>query len=93
MLLTQCFILSLYIKYNENTFKQTSYTFFMQILNKDEYYLRRSELLNKINGGAIFIYPTDTIYGLGANALDQKAVTRIRDAKERPENPFSVIAP
>lgn len=37
--------------------------------------------------GCIIVYPTDTAYGLGANALDEKAIARIycikgRDAKK-----------
>ena len=35
------------------------------------------------NGGLVAL-PTETVYGLGANALDPEAVTRIFDAKQRP---------
>lgn len=35
------------------------------------------------NGGLVAL-PTETVYGLGANALDPKAVARIFDAKQRP---------
>ena len=65
----------------------------MQILNKDEFNLKKQELLVKIKQGSVFIYPTDTIYGLGANALNHDAVKKIREAKDRNEMPFSVIAP
>jgi L-threonylcarbamoyladenylate synthase len=65
----------------------------MEILNKDEYKLRKQEILFKIKNGAVFIYPTDTIYGIGSNALHSKSVDRIREAKERSTMPFSVIAP
>jgi len=48
----------------------------MQILNKDEYNLKKQEFLIKIKQGAVFIYPTDTIYGLGANALNHDAIKK-----------------
>lgn len=43
--------------------------------------LRAAELLRR--GGTV-AFPTETVYGLGANALDAAAVGRIFAAKERP---------
>ncbi len=43
--------------------------------------LRAAELLR---GGGTVAFPTETVYGLGANALDAAAVGRIFAAKERP---------
>ena len=40
-----------------------------------------AELLR--NGGTV-AFPTETVYGLGANALDQRAVQAIFEAKQRP---------
>lgn len=42
-----------------------------------------------IKGGGTVAFPTETVYGLGANALDARAVARIFKAKGRPgDNPL-----
>ncbi|HLD04707.1 MAG TPA: Sua5/YciO/YrdC/YwlC family protein [Candidatus Nanoarchaeia archaeon] len=41
----------------------------------------------------LFIYPTDTIYGLGCNAEDAELVESLRLVKEQFVRPLSVIAP
>ncbi len=47
---------------------------------------RAAELLR---GGSVVAFPTETVYGLGANGLDSQAVERIYEAKGRPkDNPF-----
>ena len=44
-----------------------------------------------IRAGALVAFPTETVYGLGANALDADAVGRIFEAKGRPgDNPLIV---
>ena len=35
-------------------------------------------------GGGVIVYPTETVYGLGANALDEQAVMRVFQTKKRP---------
>ncbi len=37
-----------------------------------------------IRGGGLVAFPTETVYGLGANALDETAVRKIFQVKERP---------
>ncbi|MFH1365128.1 MAG: L-threonylcarbamoyladenylate synthase [archaeon] len=41
----------------------------------------------------IFIYPTDTIYGIGCDAENKTLVKKIREIKNRDKGPFSIIAP
>jgi L-threonylcarbamoyladenylate synthase len=52
----------------------------------------RRKIIEKIKEGRIFIYPTDTIYGIGCDATNQKAVSAIKKVKKR-RTPMSVIAP
>lgn len=45
-----------------------------------------------IRKGGTIIYPTDTIYGIGASTLDQRAINKVYEIKKRPENkPLSVV--
>ena len=37
-----------------------------------------------LSAGGLVALPTETVYGLGANALDSAAVARIFEAKQRP---------
>jgi L-threonylcarbamoyladenylate synthase len=39
-----------------------------------------------LRAGGLVAFPTETVYGLGAHALDRHAVQRVFAAKERPEN-------
>ena len=39
-----------------------------------------------LKAGKLVVFPTETVYGLGAHALDAAAVQKIFDAKERPAN-------
>ena len=65
----------------------------MRVLTKVEFSIKKEQYKKKILEGALYIHPTDTIYGIGCNAADCMAVRRVREAKERPQMPFSVIAP
>ena len=56
-------------------------------IDKDEI-KKQAELLKQ---GKTVIFPTETVYGLGANALDENAVKKIYEAKGRPsDNPLIV---
>jgi L-threonylcarbamoyladenylate synthase len=44
---------------------------------------RAAEVLRR---GGLVAFPTETVYGLGANALDARAVARVFEAKGRPGN-------
>ncbi len=49
------------------------------------------EAARRIRRGLLVAFPTETVYGLGANALDPAAVLRIFEAKGRPaDNPLIV---
>src|SRR5947207_6309134 len=43
-----------------------------------------AEAAAAIRAGELVAFPTETVYGLGANALDGVAVARIFEAKDRP---------
>jgi len=42
------------------------------------------EAAERLRGGELVAFPTETVYGLGAHALDARAVERIFEAKGRP---------
>jgi L-threonylcarbamoyladenylate synthase len=44
---------------------------------------RAAECLRR---GGLVAFPTETVYGLGVNAFDRKAVLRLFAAKQRPAN-------
>ncbi len=63
----------------------------MKICTKEEI-ITHAGFFDAVMQGAIVVYPTDTIYGIGCNALNNDAITQIRKLKDR-TTPFSVIAP
>lgn len=64
----------------------------MQCLD-DTFLEHSAELVAGIRAGKIFIYPTDTIYGIGCDATNSAAVEKVRLLKERESKPFLIIAP
>ncbi len=63
----------------------------MIVINFDEYNVNHKTILKELPK-CVFVYPTDTIYGIGCNALDSKLVAKIRKLKQS-DHPFSVIVP
>ena len=58
-------------------------------INKDKEYIK--EASNIIKNGGTVVFPTETVYGLGADALNEQAVKKIFIAKGRPQdNPLIV---
>lgn len=50
-----------------------------------------SSVLELLEGGAVIVYPTDTLYGLGADACSKVAVAEIYRLKNRVDAPVSVL--
>lgn len=54
---------------------------------------REKKIVKAIKQGKIIIYPTDTVYGIGCDALNPDSVLKIRMIKQRDaDKPFSIIA-
>lgn len=47
--------------------------------------------VEELNNGGIILYPTDTIWGLGCDATNEKAVKRIYHLKKREESKSMII--
>lgn len=68
--------------------------FFMEILEIkneiDENKLK--EIAKGIRNGKLCLFPTETVYGIGSNGLDEKAVEKIYEAKKRNrKNPINLL--
>ena len=59
-------------------------------LNKD-YSVAIKEAVDILKMGGTIVYPTDTVYGLGCNALDEIAVRHIFDIKNRSSKPLPIL--
>ncbi len=66
---------------------------FMEIVSKQEFLKRKAFFIKEMQKGKVFIYPTDTIYGIGCDATNAKSIEKIRSIKKRDAKPFSVIVP
>ena len=52
--------------------------------------LNKKDIVKRIKQGEIFVFPTDTSYGLGCNALKPNSIESLRKISNVP---FSIIAP
>ena len=51
-----------------------------------------NEAIDVMAEGGVVLYPTDTVYGLGANIFDNKAVKRVFEIKQRSSlKPLSIL--
>jgi tRNA threonylcarbamoyl adenosine modification protein (Sua5/YciO/YrdC/YwlC family) len=64
----------------------------MLVIHKSKFLKNRKKSIELIRYGSVFIYPTDTLYGIGCDAKSTTLVNRIRQVKNA-DHPFSVIAP
>ncbi len=64
----------------------------MQIVSKEELENSRRRYI-RLMKSKVFIYPTDSIYGIGCDATNDSLVAKIRKLKKSTLQPFSVIAP
>ena len=55
----------------------------MKLIDKNYVESNKEEILKAIKDGKIFIYPTDTIYGIGCDATNENSVQKIREKVER----------
>ncbi|MFM9909749.1 MAG: L-threonylcarbamoyladenylate synthase [Chitinophagaceae bacterium] len=49
------------------------------------------ESLRVLKSGGIILYPTDTIWGIGCDATNEKAVEKIYSLKQRPEEKAMIV--
>lgn len=55
-------------------------------------YIKLKEPAEIIKNGGIVVFPTETVYGIGANGLDENAVKKLYNIKKRPLNkPISLL--
>lgn len=56
--------------------------------------IKKEDFENNINlfNNSIFVYPTDSIYGIGCDATNYDLIKKLREIKDRDTKPFSIIA-
>ncbi len=64
----------------------------METINKEEFLTFKRKYFKKM-AESLFIYPTDSIYGLGCDATNYDLVQKLRSVKKNNLQPLSIIAP
>ena len=55
-------------------------------------YTKLKEVATAIKNGQVVVFPTETVYGIGTNGLDEKAIEKLYKLKKRPKNkPISLL--
>lgn len=66
----------------------------MKIITRENLLDNLDFYIKEIVSGKVFVFPTDTIYGIGCDATNSNSIKRIKKAKQREFNkPISFIAP
>jgi len=61
-------------------------------LKEDKDYTKLKEPAEILKSGKIVVFPTETVYGIGVNALNENAVKRLYEIKQRPKDkPISLL--
>lgn len=61
-------------------------------LEKNPQYINLKEPAQIIQEGGIVIFPTETVYGIGVNGLNETAIKKLYEVKQRPINkPISLL--
>lgn len=64
---------------------------YLNLANETDY-TKLKEAARIINNGGIVVFPTETVYGIGANSLKEAAVKKLYVVKQRPLNkPISLL--
>lgn len=55
-------------------------------------YTKLKKVATAIKNGKVVVFPTETVYGIGTNGLDEKAIEKLYKLKRRPKNkPISLL--
>ncbi len=65
----------------------------MKVISKEEILRNKDFYLEEIKSGKVFIYPTDTVLGLGCNASNHMQVERIFEIKKRDSKSCLIVVP